>query len=412
MSLKEKTFTLYFTCVLILTILLFPIGNILAFQSTVGGNSTEPSNTLPDITSFSQILQTFQLFGINNVSQINQLFQLGTNATSDQVMALFGLNALTNIPGIGTVLDFTKALQNPLLTAIPGISSIPGIENIQGLFGTLNSYGVQGIDKILSTLNLSGVGSLNINDLFGKLGVTGTLDKFQNLPGLNSVMGFMQNSKVQSAMPFVGEGIGVFQLASALANGPFAPFGGKITKKSLEFCLIKVPPPIFVLPIPFYYFEVGPPAPAKLYRLLIPPFGTIYREYEFEETVNSLGNFVVGGSEAFRQLCTYNKAVLPKADGVMNKIGTSCKTNPGSEIDDCHRRVALIHLQKMAEYKILETAMLASIAAFPAQAQASFNPRDPKYAPYCDNYSPQGQCYEIGTCNPQLSQQGGTCVKD
>lgn len=108
----------------------------------------------------------------------------------------------------------------------------------------------------------------------------------------------------------------------AVANGPFLPFGGRILVKAYQVCLIAVPPPIFVFPIPFVYYEIGPPRPGKFYYLY--GFSTTYRRYQRDVTAWSLGNAVQFADDAFRRICTINGSALPDADGVILKIGTSC----------------------------------------------------------------------------------------
>ena len=110
-------------------------------------------------------------------------------------------------------------------------------------------------------------------------------------------------------------------------------FGGTINVKKWKVCLVPVPPPIFVIPYPFIYLEVGYPpqnaVPATLYfingipGLNIPP-SHLYRRHRLEKTVFSLGRYIPEADDLFRSICL-NRAFLPEADGVIIPIGTGCK---------------------------------------------------------------------------------------
>ncbi|OGE80880.1 MAG: hypothetical protein A2826_00745 [Candidatus Doudnabacteria bacterium RIFCSPHIGHO2_01_FULL_43_23] len=108
------------------------------------------------------------------------------------------------------------------------------------------------------------------------------------------------------------------------------PFGGKILVKDLNFCLKKVPPPIFVIVIPYYYIEVGPPNPAKLYYLFF--ISKQYREYRMEVSAWSLGKYFHAADNMWRDFCDINGSTMPEADGVIWPIGTSCLTDPSEGI--------------------------------------------------------------------------------
>ncbi len=214
-------------------------------------------------------------------------------------------------------------------------------------------------------------------------------------------------------------------------------FGGMILKKQLKFCLIKVPPPIFILPIPFYYIEVGPPSPALLYYMFF--ISNMYLEYAMEKTSNSLGNYYPAVSEAFRQTCM-NKSALPIAMGVINKIGTSCRTDPRYITDECHKRVLKREAAEFLHYKIMLVEAQAQIkiltmfyllsftiggalgAIFPGpHGTGSGGPSSPgypgdssdpadDYSSFCDPYSPSGSCYTVGACDATASTAAGCCI--
>lgn len=120
--------------------------------------------------------------------------------------------------------------------------------------------------------------------------------------------------------------------ASILTDTIFHPFGGRIEYTQREFCLIPAPPPVFVIPIPFRYVEVGDPSPAKLYILdLLPPgFNAITSKQYDEENINkeyvwALGTYVPEVDDYFRQFCKYNFGSLPDADGIIQVVGTSAE---------------------------------------------------------------------------------------
>lgn len=119
-----------------------------------------------------------------------------------------------------------------------------------------------------------------------------------------------------------------------LPTGLNVPFGGKICIVTLEFCLIPAPPPVFIIPYPFLYIEVGNPRPAKLYYIYGIPglvaVSKLYREYSLLPTAWTLGTYIPG-LDKLRALCL-NGALLPDADGVIRIVGTS-KVNPGSEVN-------------------------------------------------------------------------------
>ncbi|MEK9180630.1 MAG: hypothetical protein AAB871_00140 [Patescibacteria group bacterium] len=204
-------------------------------------------------------------------------------------------------------------------------------------------------------------------------------------------------------------------LAQRLARGPFPPFGGEIKLEEWKICLRRLPYFPWILPIPFRYLEVDRPSPATMYYLF--GISTLYREYEIDETTNSLGNFVLGGDDLWRDFCDINGNTFPEADGVTWKIGTSCRTEPKEGLtalqlysDACHRRVALIEKKQLAEYGIVYAALRAYLGSLKFTARQSFNPEDPAYAPYCDTNSPEGECYPIGTCDSSASESAGSCV--
>lgn len=106
-------------------------------------------------------------------------------------------------------------------------------------------------------------------------------------------------------------------------------FGGRVLVKTLLFCIVPAPPPIFAIPIPFQYIVVGPPSPATLYYLF--GFSKTYRRHQLEVGAWSLGSYGPGLDDLFRTPCI-NAATLPDADGVILKVGTSCKpTDPYCE---------------------------------------------------------------------------------
>lgn len=191
-----------------------------------------------------------------------------------------------------------------------------------------------------------------------------------------------------------------------IPRGAFAPFGGKIQKKSLQFCLKQVPPPIFILPIPFYYEEVGLPSPANFYWLF--GISQLYLEYENEKTAWALGNYLVGASEAWREFCDINGSILPKAMGVAWKMGTSCKTDPKAITDDCHKRA--IKREALGVGKL--TGEIATLIAIQKILQSTLQKNfDASTEPdYCDPYSPKGSCYPKNTCDPSKSQAAGICT--
>ena len=106
-------------------------------------------------------------------------------------------------------------------------------------------------------------------------------------------------------------------------------FGGRVLVKTLLFCIIPAPPPIFAIPVPFQYVVVGSPSPATLYYLF--GFSKTYRRYQLEVTALTLGNYIPGLDDLFRSACI-NGIALPDADGVILKVGTSCTLiNPACE---------------------------------------------------------------------------------
>jgi len=146
----------------------------------------------------------------------------------------------------------------------------------------------------------------------------------------------------------------------------FMPFGGKVTSDQLEFCLIRMPPPIFFIPYPFLYIEVGEPSPATLYFLWGIP-GTplqpskLFKNYELWPPAWSLGTYMPYLDDAFRKIC-WNGPALPDADGVIRYVGTSSAGD-------------------------VEGAMTAAGAGL---AQPVFKASD--FPQFCDPASPAGTC--------------------
>ncbi|MCL5436107.1 MAG: hypothetical protein M1275_03435 [Patescibacteria group bacterium] len=147
----------------------------------------------------------------------------------------------------------------------------------------------------------------------------------------------------------------------SLPKGQFSPFGGNIVTKELNVCLRSIPFPPYVLTIPFYVFLVYQPSPAGLYWLF--GISQLYEEYEFEETANSLGNYLIGADKAWRAFCDINGATLPTTvsgttwtgvffempiTGVAWKMGTSCRVPPQYVTDECHQKVAKRTLKQIA----------------------------------------------------------------
>ncbi len=122
--------------------------------------------------------------------------------------------------------------------------------------------------------------------------------------------------------------IGTAPSANALGNIS-GNFGGPIVLKLYQVCLLPAPPPVFVIPIPFVYYVIGPPVPAMLYYVY--GVSRTYRRYARDVTANALGTFWPG-VDKFRFACI-NGFALPEADGIINKIGTSCPIyNPFCEL--------------------------------------------------------------------------------
>ena len=114
---------------------------------------------------------------------------------------------------------------------------------------------------------------------------------------------------------------------SVIKGGLSNPFGGKITVKTFEICALPAPPPIFFIPMPFIYLEVGPPKPAKLYYIY--GYSRSYDRNRKEVTAWALGTYLVAADDLFRKVCL-NGFALPEADGIIQKIGTSCKQGESS----------------------------------------------------------------------------------
>ena len=118
---------------------------------------------------------------------------------------------------------------------------------------------------------------------------------------------------------------------------PPCGFGGTITSVQWKFCLILTGFSLLgfpiIIPYPFRYLEVRqPPAlavPADLYFINGIPFFTnvppsrLYKRNRLNTTALSLGAFIPGADDLFRQICL-NKGSLPDADGVIIPVGTSC----------------------------------------------------------------------------------------
>lgn len=112
---------------------------------------------------------------------------------------------------------------------------------------------------------------------------------------------------------------------------PLPTFGGQVLLKLNLVCLIPAPPPIFVIPIPFVFYMVGPPVPAELYYVY--GVSTTYRRFHRDITAWVLGNDIPGADDLFRAPCL-NRASLPDADGVIKNIGTGCPIyNPFCELN-------------------------------------------------------------------------------
>lgn len=129
---------------------------------------------------------------------------------------------------------------------------------------------------------------------------------------------------VAAAFIFIVLLLGETQVNALYGNKPVLPtqFGGKILKKTNYICMIPAPPPVFVVPVPFVYYEIGLPNPAKLYYLYA--VSKTYRRHQRDKTALALGTIIPKADDAFRAACI-NKSGLPEADGVIRKIGTSCK---------------------------------------------------------------------------------------
>ena len=131
-----------------------------------------------------------------------------------------------------------------------------------------------------------------------------------------SLVGFFQ--KVRAA----DDSSGIGSILNAL---PRFEFGGVVTKKNLKFCVVSVVPPII---FPFQYLEVEldptPPLPKQVHKLyyVFLVSKTKLRD-RLQKSANVLGTEVPGANQ-FINLCK-NKKKLPKADGVILQVGTSCK---------------------------------------------------------------------------------------
>lgn len=122
-------------------------------------------------------------------------------------------------------------------------------------------------------------------------------------------------------------GVGIFNIGT---NPITTPFGGKIIRNDLKFCLKAMPAPIFVLPVPFRYLEVDDVATKSIVKLYYLYFiSKQYREYNMEVSAWSLGKYFDGMDDVWRgTICDINGSTLPEADGVIWPIGTSCNTSP------------------------------------------------------------------------------------
>jgi hypothetical protein len=109
--------------------------------------------------------------------------------------------------------------------------------------------------------------------------------------------------------------------AFSIVNLFFLPSGGKVTEKSIKWCIFWVPCPPCVAAVPFKYFEVGWPAPSKQYYLY--GISKTFEYYDLNEGEWVVSNYVPEADDAFRQICTVNKSFLPDADGVTWYVGTS-----------------------------------------------------------------------------------------
>jgi len=206
-----------------------------------------------------------------------------------------------------------------------------------------------------------------------------------------------------------------------IPKGPFVPFGGNLVEKQLNFCLKKIPVFPWIIAIPFRIFLVYRPAPAGLYWLY--GISQLYEEYEFEKSANTLGNYVLGADEAWRQFCDINGKYLPKkikgttwtkipfempVTGVAWKMGTSCRVDPRYITDSCHKKVLKRAALQMAEFYALKALAISNYNAMPSIDQSQFSGSE-DFRANCDQYSPS-VCYPPGTCDAARSALAGACV--
>lgn len=158
----------------------------------------------------------------------------------------------------------------------------------------------------------------------------------------------------------------------------FGKIGGTVIRSELKVCLMGFPP--FLVPYPFHYIEVRQVRPgwpglmtprgdftAKLYTFF--PITQSYR-YGVDTRIGAwdLGIYIPGLSEVIRTTMCYNAALLPRADGVVWKVGSALPQRIDSQ----------------------------GGASLPqgvnTRTNPVFDPRDPQYAGFCDPQSPRGEC--------------------
>ncbi|OGE79145.1 MAG: hypothetical protein A2751_05915 [Candidatus Doudnabacteria bacterium RIFCSPHIGHO2_01_FULL_46_14] len=278
------------------------------------GAQSDATSELPDGNTTPAQLPAVGQLPLNQIPGLNNLSVLQ--------VPLLGNAPVASAPGLRDItfgdLPFLSGLPDmpdfSFLKDIPGLDNLPlkDIPNLKDL--PLNQ--IPGLNN-LSLGNIPGLKDMYIGGIPGlkdtaMKDIPGLKDQsFGSIPGLKDTPGLKDIPGIKN-IP-VGKLNTFFESISTL-------FAGTIEKKSLKVCIVSYFPPVM---FPLQYVEIRNTdnSLSKLYRLFF--ISKIYRRDRLEKTSLALGNNLPG-AQAFKALCR-KKPKPPDADGIIWKIGTSCK---------------------------------------------------------------------------------------